>query len=283
MSLDLADIHHLITDLFHRSVKCATQLQQGDVDRFVELGYLLPIKLLDDRQVDALRNAVGDIMHPEHDGDARFYEYNSNESADPARTLFHALGGWRVSPVLHDLVFYKPLTKAASSLLGGPVRLWHDQVFVKPAREGGVVAWHQDYSYWVRTKPLAHLTCFIALDDMTLENGCLQYVPGSHRWPLLPRGDLANDMEAVLDVLSEEQEKAFRPVAVELRAGEASFHHPMTVHGSYPNTSDRPRRAAVVNFILDGVVSDSDDPLLDGVPAVPRDAKLEGKYFPLLT
>jgi ectoine hydroxylase-related dioxygenase (phytanoyl-CoA dioxygenase family) len=156
-------------------------------------------------------------------------------------------------------------------------------VFVKPAREGGVVAWHQDYSYWVRTQPLAHLTCFIALDDMTRENGCLQYVPGSHRWPLLPRGELASDMEAVLEILSDEQRAAFVPVAVELRAGEASFHHPLTVHGSYPNASDRPRRAAVVNFIRDGVMSDSNEPLLEGVPVIAPGEKLQGKYFPLLS
>ena len=56
---------------------------------------------------------------------------------------------------------------AASQLLGGAVRFWHDQLFCKPAKHGGVVAWHQDYSYWTRTKPMAHLTCWIGLDDST--------------------------------------------------------------------------------------------------------------------
>ena len=61
----------------------------------------------------------------------------------------------------------------ASQLLGGPVRFWHDQLFCKPAHHGGVVAWHQDYSYWTRTEPMSHLTCWIALDDSDRDNGCL--------------------------------------------------------------------------------------------------------------
>ena len=56
----------------------------------------------------------------------------------------------------------------ASQLLGDRgVRFWHDQLFCKPARHGGIVAWHQDYSYWTRTQPLAHLTCWIGLDEAT--------------------------------------------------------------------------------------------------------------------
>ena len=58
------------------------------------------------------------------------------------------------------------------------LRFWHDQVFYKPPRHPGVVTWHQDYSYWTRTAPAGHLTCWIALDDSNEENGCLQLRPG---------------------------------------------------------------------------------------------------------
>src|ERR1017187_7329789 len=95
---------------------------------------------------------------------------------------------------------------------------------------GGVVAWHQDYSYWTRTQPLAHLTCWIGLDDSTRENGCLQYIAGSHRWPDLPITGLAGDMDAIGAVLSDQQRREFdHPVVVELKKGEASFHHPRMV------------------------------------------------------
>ena len=60
------------------------------------------------------------------------------------------------------------------------------------------------------------------------------------------------------------------------------FHHPLTIHGSYTNRSDRPRRGLVINVIRDGVVSDSDEPLLKGVPPVPKGRKMDGRFFPLL-
>jgi ectoine hydroxylase-related dioxygenase (phytanoyl-CoA dioxygenase family) len=171
---------------------------------------------------------------------------------------------------------------AASQLLGGAVRFWHDQLFCKPARHGGVVAWHQDYSYWTRTRPMAHLTCWIGLDDSMADNGCVHYVPGSHLWELLPITGLAGDMDAIRSVLPPQLAERFRPVAIELKKGEASFHHPLMVHGSYANRTDRPRRATVLNAFRDGVTSATDQPLLQGVPPIPSGRKVEGRFFPLL-
>jgi ectoine hydroxylase-related dioxygenase (phytanoyl-CoA dioxygenase family) len=129
---------------------------------------------------------------------------------------------------------------------------------------------------------MAHLSCWIGLDDSTRENGCVHYVPGSHRWPLLPRTSFANKMDVVLDSLTVEQREEFKPVAIELKAGECSFHHPLMVHGSYANQTAKPRRAVVINAFRDGVVSASDAPLLEGGPAVPAGQKIEGQFFPLL-
>jgi len=90
-------------------------------------------------------------------------------------------------------------------------------------------------------------------------------------------------MTAINRVLNEEQRRGFqRPVAVELKRGEASFHHPRLVHGSFANHSDHSRRATVVNVMVDGVRSASNDPLLQGIPAIPAGEKVEGRYFPLL-
>ena len=72
------------------------------------------------------------------------------------------------------------------------------------------------------------------------------------------------------------------PVAIELEKGECSFHHPLMVHGSFENRTDRPRRATVINVIRDGVKSDSDQPPLAGVPPVPPGQPMEGQFFPLL-
>jgi len=145
-----------------------------------------------------------------------------------------------------------------------------------------VVAWHQDYSYWTRTQPMAHLSCWIGLDDSTRANGCVHYVPGSHRWSLLPKTGLANDMHAIESVLTAEQKKQFQPVPIELKKGECSFHHPLMVHGSYENFTGKPRRATVINVFRDGVLSASNGPPLKGVPAIPAGEKMRGQFFPLL-
>ena len=110
----------------------------------------------------------------------------------------------------------------------------------------------------------------------------MHYVPGSHRWPLLPITGLADDMEAIDDVLTAEQKARFKPVAIELKKGEASFHHPLMIHGSYENRTTRPRRAAVINVFRDGVRSACDAPPLEGVPAIPSGQPMTGRFFPLL-
>jgi len=286
MATDLSTVHHPVTDLFAVPKTAEAwqsyRLTDEQVACFHENGYLAGVRLLDDAQVERLRTELNDLFDPQCDGHELFYEYHSNESTDPNRVLFHALGAWRIKPAFHDILWNPAFTMAASQLLDGAVRFWHDQLFCKPARDGGVVAWHQDYSYWTRTAPMAHLTCWIGLDDATVDNGCLQYVPKSHRWNLLPVTGLAGDMNAVRQVLTDEQLAAFQPVAVELKAGECAFHHPLLIHGSQENRTERPRRAAVLNVVRDGVRSLSDAPLLKGVPPVPTGQALDGPFFPLL-
>jgi ectoine hydroxylase-related dioxygenase (phytanoyl-CoA dioxygenase family) len=258
------------------------RLTDEQVASFRRDGYLAGVQVLDDRQADLLCAELAGLMDPASPAHGLFHEYHSNESSNPDTVLFHALGAWRTAPGFHDVLWSPAFLMAASQLLEDAVRFWHDQLFCKPAHHGGVVAWHQDYSYWTRTEPMQHLTCWIALDDSTRENGCLYYVPGSHRWKLLPVTGLAGDMNEIMTVLSPEQQKAFTPVAVELKRGQCSFHHPLMVHGSYENRSDRPRRATVLNVFRDGVRSASDEALLAGVPPIAKGERMSGRFFPLL-
>lgn len=287
MASDLSLRHELVGALFQlpsqREAWRALRLTQEQVDFYVENGYLPGVRMLDDQQVEALREELNDFFQPGHDGQDLWYEYHTNESGDPDQVLFHSLGAWRIKPGFHDVLWNPRFTVAASQLLGGRVRFWHDQLFCKPARHGGVVAWHQDYSYWTRTKPMAHLTCWIGLDDSTVANGAVHYVPGSHRWDLLPITGLAGNMESIREVLNDEQWERFqKPVAVELKKGECTFHHPLMIHGSFANRTERPRRAVVINVFLDGVCSDSNDELLKGVPPIPAGQPMSGQFFPLL-
>jgi hypothetical protein len=285
---DLSEIHGLITDLFRwprsREEWKQYELSEKQISFFHANGFLSGIPMLDEKQVDTIRGELAQIADPKHPGHSLFYEFHSNESIDPDSILFHALGAWRISPGLHDVLWNPRFVMAASQLLGDvPVRFWHDQIFWKPPKQGGVVAWHQDYSYWTRTKPVAHITCWCGLDDATKENGCLQYIPGSHHWGLLPKPVIAGELQGIKDFLNEEQKKQFEhPEFAGVKAGEAIFHHSLTLHGSGANTSSRPRRAFVINAFADGVIADSNEPLLEGVPVVPKGEKMDGNFFPLL-
>jgi ectoine hydroxylase-related dioxygenase (phytanoyl-CoA dioxygenase family) len=286
MIVDLSKHHHPITNLFTSSASAENwdhyRLTDEQIEFFHTCGYLAGVRILNDEQIEALRAELAGLIDPNHPGNDLFYEFHANESNDPSNVLFHALGAWRIAPGFHDLLWNPAFLLPASQLLNGAVRFWHDQLFCKPAHHGGVVAWHQDYSYWTRTRPMAHLSCWIGLDDSTRENGCLHYAPGSHRWELVPLTGWANTINSIGSVLSEEHKSRFRPVPIELKQGECSFHHPLMIHGSYENRSDRPRRGAVINVFNDGVCSASNDPLLKGVPAIPGGERLNGQFFPLL-
>jgi len=287
MIRDLADVHELVSELFKWPSTEAEwepyRLSEDQVLHFHEFGYVSGIKLLDDKVIDQLRDELDQLVDPEHPGNSLFYEFHSNESGNSDAILFHSLGHWRITEGFHDVLWNPAFVMAAHQLLENKsVRFWHDQLFYKPAEHGGVVAWHQDYSYWTRTIAMQHLTCWTGLDDATEENGCLQYIPKSHKWGLLEAPEIAGDMDGLLHYLTDEQKKEFKPVPIELKKGYASFHHPLLVHGSYENKSQRPRRAFVLNAFADGTVSNTNDALLKGVPPVNKGDKMQGKFFPLL-
>jgi len=281
---DLSNLHEPITELFASNGHSVAEyrLSQEQVEHYRSRGFVTGIPVLTTEQVDALISELEALTDSAHPGHRLFYEFHANESNDPRRVLFHALGAWRISGYFHDLLWHPAVCVPASQLLHGAVRFWHDQLFCKPPRHGGVVAWHQDYSYWTRTEPMAHLSCFVALDDTSVENGCLYYVPGSHRWDLLPITGLVGDMHAIDRVLAARMKEQFKPIPIELRRGEACFHHPLLIHGSYENNTDRARRATVINMFRDGVRSATDSPLLEGVPVIPSGQQITGRFFPLL-
>lgn len=285
---DLANYHHQVSDIFKKALNESDYepfaLTKEQIEHFEEFGYLTNVKILEEEQVDTLRLELDQIRDPEHPNRDLFYEYHGNHSTDPSTVLFHSLGHWRITPGFHDALWNPAFVKPASQLLGDKaIRLWHDQLFCKPAGHGGVVAWHQDYSYWIRTVPMQHLTCWIGLDDADTENGCLNYVPGSHRWGLLNRLELGGEMDAIFEQLTDEQKAQIKPEPMILKKGHACFHHPLMLHGSFENKSTRSRRAMVLNVFADGTKSDTDDIMLRGTDIkIPKGQPLDSRYFPLL-
>jgi ectoine hydroxylase-related dioxygenase (phytanoyl-CoA dioxygenase family) len=279
--------HAPVTDLFPQRGDDPSPwaLPAEQVAFFNEQGYVKGGRVLEGPQIEALRDGLEAIRLGENSRTGELYEIDEDYRRAPERNVFHLLGAWLIDDAFHDLLWHPAITTKAAQLLGvEQLRFWHDQVFYKPSQHPGVVTWHQDYSYWTRATPAGHITCWIGLDDSTEENGCLQYVPGSHRWGLLPRISLTKDMDAVKEFLAPEQAARFDPIPMVLEAGECTFHHSHTVHGSYRNRSDRPRRAVVLNFMRpDTRSADGAAPLLTGVPVIPEGQVIEGDYFPILT
>jgi hypothetical protein len=271
---------NLFPKLTKRSELAEYELSPAQIAGFRENGFAHNVRILSDAQIERLRTGLEDIVRHRNPRSRDVIGAPPDEKA--AMTYFQ--NAWIVDETIHDMVFHPSITVKVGQLLNTPrVRFFHDQVFYKPARTGGNVAWHQDYSYWKRSTPAQHLTVWIGLDDSRIDNGCLHAVPGSHRWPLLDPTALMGDMEGLAKQLTPEQRAQFKPQALEQPCGTCSFHHDHTVHGSFPNKSDRPRRAIVLNYMADGTLSAAKDGvIMPGFPAVPEGKKIEGPCFPLV-
>ncbi len=238
--------------------------------------------MLSSSEVESVRSAVSQVIADIEAHRDRLYEVEQAYTERPGEVVCHFLGGFRVHPVLRELIFHEKITSTCAALLGvDRLRFWHDQVFAKPPHHQGVVPWHQDYSYWQRTTPARHITCNLLLDDSDEESGCIQFVPGSHRWPLLPSLPFDSPLEAIRGHLS--AGARFAAHAVPVAAGSATFHHSHMLHGSDRNRSDRWRRAVVLNYMDAEVrVADDSQPLLRGVPHIPEGALVQGEDFPVV-
>ena len=264
--------------------KAEYELSPDQVKYYHQNGYVKGGRILNDAQLEALREGLDRMFTGKSPRMADLYEIDEDWRNDPKKNIYHILGAWLVEEAFHDILWHPTVTVKVGQLLDTrKVRFWHDQVFFKPPRHPGIVTWHQDYSYWIRAYPARHTTCNIVLDDVNLENGCLHYVPKSHTWGLLPKLGLAKDMDAVKDHLNPEQLEAFKPEPMILKAGECTFHDSHTMHGSYGNNSDHPRRAVVINFMHPETrCDDGNNPLMYGVPVVPKGEIIQGDYFPIL-
>jgi hypothetical protein len=115
-------------------------LSQNQVEAFHQDGFLAGVQVLDDRQVETLCTELAGLMEPSHPSHALFHEYHSNGSSNPDTISVSRAGRVADWPAFHDVLWSPAFLVAASLLLDGAVRFWHDQLFCKPAHHGGVVA-----------------------------------------------------------------------------------------------------------------------------------------------
>ena len=139
-------------------------------------------------------------------------------------------------------------------------------VFNKPPRIGEELLAHQDLAYYPYLGADDLITCWIALDDVDLANGAVQYLPGTHRTPIAHERT-GQQQALAINPASLDDDNA---VSVALTSGEAVAHHGLTVHRSAPNTSSRPRLGAAILYIrASTTVSAADFPY----PALTREAE----------
>ncbi len=134
-------------------------------------------------------------------------------------------------------------------LLGEEAAFFHGKIVFKDAHEGGAWEWHQDYGYWYN-QGFAFprmISASIALDPATIQNGCLQVLPGSHHLGRLDHGRVGdqtgidkNRLDAVVPL--------FEPLHCEMNSGDALFFHCNLLHTSEANLSDRPRRSYIICY-----------------------------------
>lgn len=150
---------------------------------------------------------------------------------------------------MRELMWDPKLGKLAASLAGvDGIRIWHDQALIKPPY-GNPTAWHLDNPYWSFSSPNS-ISIWVALDDATLSNGCLYYVPGTHKSARFQTVDIGKKLGGLFDVYPEW--RAIDPIACPCPAGSAVFHNGLTAHGAGANMTNKPRRAMTCAYMPDG-------------------------------
>ncbi|HTM51211.1 MAG TPA: phytanoyl-CoA dioxygenase family protein [Bryobacteraceae bacterium] len=139
------------------------------------------------------------------------------------------------------------ITGILGELLGHPLRLYGSQLFAKPARVGTRVPKHQDMPYWPFDPPEL-ITAWIALDDTSVENGCVRFFAGSHKLGMLPHAP-SNVKGNSLGLVDHPGVDALPEHAVEVKRGSVVLHHALTVHRSEPNRSNHSRRGLVYVYM----------------------------------
>lgn len=141
------------------------------------------------------------------------------------------------------------LIAIARQLIGGDIILWGTTIFGKPAHSGKETPWHQDGEYYP-IRPLRVLTIWVALDDVTPENGPMRFIPGSHKAQKLYSHSWIEGDDKTINLVCDPRH--FDEAAAEsliLKAGQVSFHDVYMIHGSLANRTDRRRAAFIVRLM----------------------------------
>lgn len=195
------------------------------------------------REINVVGKDFNDMTTGEHSSDPSGY------------AIVNVMLPRRYYPAWVGNVFERRAASIAVQLCGEHMVIDFDQLLAKqPGRTDAVFGWHQDQAYWIDTDDRRTATCWLAVDDSTAENGCMQFLPGSNREPVRRHhplhGDRAQSHTLVTDLRPDD---VMRSVPIE--AGDITVHCEGVLHGSGGNFSpDSWRRAYIVAFRSEATV-----------------------------
>lgn len=210
-------------------------LTEEQIAAFERDGYFGPIKVVEEDEMAGLRRRLETI-----------------ESLPGGRDKLD-LKANMLSPWLDDLTRHPVMLDAAEDLLGPDLLCWTGSFRSKPAQSPSYAGWHQDTMY-IKVEPV--FTFWLAFSPNTKESGCLEVIPGSHEWPLLPHRD-TQDANSILtrgQYITAEFDDS-KTIQAELRPGEAGIFHHNLVHRSGPNTTDDARILYLVSYMPSDAVN----------------------------
>ncbi|WP_449436289.1 phytanoyl-CoA dioxygenase family protein [Pedobacter steynii] len=235
-----------------------TQITQQQIEDYRKNGFLLIEDFLDKDELEIWREAVTEAL-VQRDGrklpgkDIKTGEEDGiNKNVDYFGKVFdQMLNLWQTNEKVKQLILDENLGKMVADLSGcDGIRVWHDQALVKRPW-ANPTSWHLDTPFWSFSDRRA-LSIWVALDDATLENGCLYFLPGSYHATSFENPGIGKNMDEVFKFypqLSSSDSKA-----VPMKAGSCSFHNGLTIHGAGANMTKGFRRAMTCAFMPDGAV-----------------------------
>ena len=212
-------------------------------------GYLKLENVLTPAEVEELRAA---LMSAVEDQIQKGTVASASQDKEYRKVFLQMVNLWERYPHIQKYVFNTRVAEIARRLSRSThVRLWHDHALIKEPGDSKPTAWHQDLPYWPMKETNA-LSCWMALDDVNLDNGCMHFIPGSHKFGRLDPIDLVTPQD-IFNLVPATRNQRLEPVTVPLTAGSCTFHNGLTFHYAGPNKTDKPRRAMVTIYIPAGV------------------------------
>lgn len=224
------------------------------VHEFYQNGFLHGGAVLTEAEVAVLRTALDRVIAGGSEA-APDALRNISAGKSDGNVVIQIVNIFEAEPAFRAHLYNEKVVQMAAQLMKtDTVRVWHDQIQVKPPFVGGPTTWHQDFPYWPVIQPGDLVSAWVALADADWENGCMGMVAGSHRWGVYRDGTIGTDMETYLpapaDAATHIPEGAdYEVVPCPVRAGHVLFHHCLTWHGAPANRSPRPRPAIAVHYM----------------------------------